>query len=58
MAYERDDLPGEMHLYLGTLEHPQEMLPTMEVFCRERLLWLKLTVDGHSFEALPVPDAD
>jgi hypothetical protein len=22
MAYERNDLPGELHLYLGTLEHP------------------------------------
>ncbi len=58
MAYERDDLPREIHLYLGTLEHPEEMRPTMEVFCRERLLWLKLTVDGPSFDGLPVPGTD
>ena len=58
MAYERDDLPGEIHLYLGTLEHPEEMCPTLEVFCRERLPWLKLTVDGDSFDGLPGPGTD
>ena len=58
MAYERDDLPGEIHLYLGTLEHPEEICPTLEVFCRERLPWLKLTVDGESFDGLPGPDVD
>jgi hypothetical protein len=53
MAYEKDDLPGEIHLYLGTLEHPEAMKPSAEVFCRERLPWLKLTVDGPSFDSLP-----
>lgn len=57
MAYERNDLPTEIHLYLGTLEHPEEISPTLEVFCRERLPWLKLTVDGPSFEGLPDPEA-
>lgn len=56
MAYERDELPGEIHLYLGTLEHPEEILPTLEVFCRERLPWLELTVDGPSFDGLPEQD--
>jgi hypothetical protein len=58
MVYERDELPGEIHLYLGTLEHPEDMFPTLEVFCRKRLPWLKLTVDGDGFDGLPVPDAD
>lgn len=58
MAYETDKLPGEIHLYLGTLEHPEEMRPTLEVFCRERLPWLKLTVDGESFATLPGPVED
>lgn len=53
MAYERNEIPGEVHLYLGTLEHPEEIVPTLEVFCRERLPWLKLTVDGPSFDGLP-----
>ncbi len=53
MAYETDELPGEIHLYLGTLERPDEIAPTLEVFCRERLPWLQLTVDGPSFEGLP-----
>mgnify|MGYP001821247042 CR=1 FL=1 len=53
MAYERGDLPGEIHLYLGTLEQPEQMPPTLEVYCRERLPWLKLTVDGPSFDTLP-----
>ncbi len=53
MAYERDDLPGEIHLYLGTLEHPEAIEPSLEVFCRERLPWLKLTVNGPSFDGLP-----
>lgn len=58
MAYEREELPGEIHLYLGTLEHPEDMCPTLEVFCRERLPWLKLTVDGRSFDGLPDSDED
>jgi hypothetical protein len=53
MAYETDELPEEIHLYLGTLDHPEAMRPKLEVFCRERLPWLKLTVDGESFDALP-----
>ena len=57
MAYERDELPEEIHLYLGTLEHPEEIRPTLEVFCRERLPWLKLTLDGHSFDGLPDANA-
>ena len=58
MVYERDELPGEIHLYVGTLEHSEDIFPTLEVFCRERLPWLKLTVDGDSFDGLPAPDAD
>ena len=58
MAYERDELSEEIHLYLGTLVHPEEMVPTLQVFCRERLPWLKLTVDGPSFDGLPVQDVD
>lgn len=53
MAYEREDLPGEIHLYLGTLAHPEDLPATLEVFCRERLPWFKLTVDGPSFDTLP-----
>lgn len=56
MAYERDELPGEVHLYLGTFEHPEKMSPTLEVFCRERLPWLQLTIDGDSFDGLPGPE--
>ena len=58
MAYERDELAGEIHLYLGTLEHPEAVCPQMEVFCRERLRWLELSVNGPSYDGLPVPDAD
>ena len=56
MAYERDDLPGEIHLYLGTLENTEQTRPSLEVFCRERLPWLKISVDGPSFDGLPSPD--
>ena len=57
MAYERDELPGEIHLYLGTFEHPENIRPTLEVFCRERLPWLELKVDGQSFDGLPTADS-
>lgn len=56
MAYETDKIPGEIHLYLGTLANPEQMRPTLEVFCRERLPWLSLTVAGPSFEGLPDQD--
>jgi len=57
MAYERDELPNEIHLYLGTFEHPEEIPPTLEVYCRERLPWLRLDVDGPSFDGLPEQDS-
>ncbi len=53
MAYDSDKLPGEIHLLIGTLEHPEAFEPGVEVFCAERLPWLKVEVAGPSFDTLP-----
>ena len=53
MAYRAQNMPGEIHLLLGTVEHPEDFPPMVEVFCKERLPWLQLTVEGPSFDALP-----
>ena len=49
-------MPGEIHLYLGTIDNPEAFVPQVEVFCKEKLPWLQLQVDGPSFETLPSLD--
>lgn len=53
IAYESRQLPGEIHLFLGSLDNPQDYVPGGEVFCGERLPWLKVEVAGPSFDGLP-----
>ncbi len=53
MAYQSEQIPGEIHLLIGTLEHPEDFAPVVEVFCKEKLPWLKLEVAGPSFDTLP-----
>lgn len=53
MAYQSKYIPGEIHILLGTLEQPEQFPPVVEVFCKEKLPWLKLEVDGLSFDTLP-----
>ncbi len=43
MAYTNDDKwPGEVHLYLGTLEHPEKFVPTGHVHTGEQLPWFEI----------------
>ena len=53
MAYVTERIPAEIHLYLGTLEQPEAYPAQLQVFCRERLPWFELSMDGPSFQGLP-----
>lgn len=53
ISYESDKVPGEIHVLLGTVDHPEAYPPQLEVFCKEKLPWLQLHVDGPSFHGLP-----
>jgi hypothetical protein len=53
IAYESEKVPDEIHLLIGTLDHPEAHTPQIEVFCREKLPWLNIHVEGPSFEGVP-----
>jgi hypothetical protein len=53
MAFQSEQMPGEIHLLIGTLDDPSRFEPQVEVFCKEKLPWLKLEVNGPSFDNLP-----
>ncbi len=53
MAYVTEKIPTEIHLYLGTLEQPEAYPAQLQVFCRERLPWLEISMDGPCFQGLP-----
>jgi len=45
IAYEAVRLPDEIHLYHGTLDEPDRLVPTGHVFTEEQLAWFE--VDDH-----------
>jgi hypothetical protein len=42
LTYEGDRWPGEVHLLVGTLDHPERITPRGHAFAEERLPWLHL----------------
>lgn len=51
MAYTNDDRwPGEVHLYIGTLEHPEKFVPTTHVYTSEQLPWFDVHDELPRFE--------
>jgi hypothetical protein len=40
MAYESDKYPGEINLYLASLEDPSTPTPQFHVHCAEKLSWI------------------
>lgn len=45
VTYEADRFPGEVHINIGTLDAPQDFVPTGHVWVEEQLPWLHI-VDG------------
>lgn len=53
MAYTNEEKwPGEVHLYLGTLEHPDTFVPSAHVHTGEQLPWFDAHDDLPRFEKL------
>lgn len=42
LTYESKDLPGEVHVLSATLDTPEAVPPTEEVFTEERIAWMRL----------------
>ena len=53
VAFRAAAFPGEIHLYLGTLDRPEDYPATVQVHCAERLPWL--SVDEHLAKFATVP---
>ena len=47
LSYESDRWPGEVHITVGSLDHPEDMPPRSHVFTEEQISWL------HIADALP-----
>jgi hypothetical protein len=45
ISYESDRFPGETHLYLGTLDHPERLQAQFHVFHAERVPWFHIDDD-------------
>lgn len=42
LAYEADRFPGEVHLFLGTVDEPNLFKPQFHVHCAERIPWFEV----------------
>ena len=45
LSYEAERCADEVHVYTGTLDHPENAAPAMHVFVAERIPWLRIA-DG------------
>lgn len=42
LTYESERFPGEVHVYLGTLDDPNQFRPEFHVHCSERIPWFEV----------------
>ena len=42
LSYEADRFPGEVHLYVSTLDHPERFVPQFHVYYGEKIPWLEV----------------
>ncbi len=42
LTYEADRFPGEVHINIGTLDAPQDFVPTGHVWVEEQLSWMHI----------------
>jgi hypothetical protein len=55
LAYEGERWPGEIHIHVGTLDHPEAIQPQAHGYTIHKLPWLKLA-DG--LRQIPVPASE
>ncbi len=53
MAYRSTAFPGEIHLYIGTLDNPQDYPAQVQVFCSQKLPWLSIDENIPKYETVP-----
>lgn len=55
MAYRAETFPGEIHLYLGTLDNPEDYPAQVQVFCAHKLPWLSVDEALPKHDTVPAP---
>jgi len=53
MTYRSKNMPTEIHVFLGSLENPEEFPAQLQVFCAEKLPWLSIDDQIPKFDAIP-----
>jgi hypothetical protein len=53
MTYRSKNMPTEIHVFLGSLENPEEFPAQLQVFCAEKLPWLSIDDQLPKFDAIP-----
>lgn len=53
LTYRADRYPGEVHVYIGSLDEPERFAPRAHVFCAERIAWFETTDEAPRFATLP-----
>jgi hypothetical protein len=53
LTYHATTYPGEVHIYTGTLDTPEDFKPGVHVFCEERIAWFETADDVRRFDTLP-----
>jgi hypothetical protein len=56
LAYEGERWPGEIHIHVGTLDHPEAIRPQAHAYTAHQLSWLKLA-DGLPQIRIPPSEA-
>jgi len=55
LCYEADWCPGEIHLYISTLDAPERFVPNLHVHVADQIPWLKLHDDLPRYTDLKTP---
>jgi hypothetical protein len=53
VAYRNENAPEEIHLFLGTLDHPENYPAKIHVHFQERLPWLTIEDAAKRYDTLP-----
>lgn len=53
LAYQSDQWPKDVHLFVGTFDDPELLEPQFHLFSKEQLTWLKLADDLTRFPTTP-----
>ncbi|MCH7555435.1 MAG: GFA family protein [Proteobacteria bacterium] len=57
LSYQSERYPGEVHITVGSLDHPEDMPPRGHVFTEEQISWLHIADDLPRFAKTSADEA-